>query len=100
MMLRYRMCRVVVIVEYPCPSSPDAREPISFVNPFDHLRKKEAMVQKANVSHVKTKMGKLVRMRGLPCVRRSSPLYSGRMVRDAVITSLEKKKSKEEVRKK
>jgi hypothetical protein len=34
-----------------CPSSPAARKPIFVVIPFDHLRKKGALMQKANVSH-------------------------------------------------
>ncbi|SAM06726.1 hypothetical protein [Absidia glauca] len=40
-----------------CPSSPAAREPISVAISFDLLRKGKVMVQKANVSHGKTKMG-------------------------------------------
>jgi hypothetical protein len=40
-----------------CPSSPAAREPISVAIAFDHLRKKGAMVQKANVSPCQDKEG-------------------------------------------
>jgi hypothetical protein len=53
-----------------CPSSPGAREPISVVIRFDCLRKKEAMMQKANVSHGQTKVEKMVRRRELPSIRR------------------------------
>jgi hypothetical protein len=53
-----------------CPSSPDVREPISVVIPLDHLRKKGAMMQKANISHGKTKIDKMEGRRELPCVRR------------------------------
>jgi hypothetical protein len=58
-----------------CPSSPAAREPISVAISVDQLRKKEAMMQKANVSHGKTKMDKTVGRRELPCVCRSRLLY-------------------------
>jgi hypothetical protein len=47
------------------------------------------MMQKANVSHGSTKM---VRSRELPCVRRSMSLYRGRVVRNAVLMSMERKK--------
>jgi hypothetical protein len=43
------------------PSIPVARESISVAIPFDFLKKKEAMMQKANVSYGKTKMDKIVR---------------------------------------
>jgi hypothetical protein len=46
-----------------CPSSPAASEPIFVVNPFDHLRKKGAMMQKVNVSHGKAKMDKVMTKR-------------------------------------
>jgi hypothetical protein len=45
-------------------------------------------MQKANVSHGKTKMDKTVRRRELPCVRRSRSLYIGQVVRDAVLMSM------------
>jgi hypothetical protein len=38
-------------------SSLSARKPISIVIPFDHLRKKGAMIQKVNVSHDKKIVG-------------------------------------------
>jgi hypothetical protein len=76
-----------------CPSCLDAREPISIAIPFDLLRKEGAMMQKANVSHGKIKMDKMVRGRDLPWVRRSRSLYRGRVVRGAVIMSMERKKS-------
>jgi hypothetical protein len=47
-----------------------AREPISVVIPFDLSRKKEAVVQKANVSQGKAKMDKKVRRKELPCIYR------------------------------
>jgi hypothetical protein len=53
-----------------CPSSPDDRKPISVAIPFDHLRNKEAMVQKANVSHGETKMD--TKMRRTVALRSSS----------------------------
>jgi hypothetical protein len=45
-----------------------------------------------NVSHDSTKMGKMVKRRDLPCVRRLMSLYRGRVVRDAVVMSMERKK--------
>jgi hypothetical protein len=48
-------------------------------------------MQKANVTHRETKTDKLVRMRGLPCVRRSRSLYVGRVVGGAVLLSMEEK---------
>jgi hypothetical protein len=53
-------------------SSPGAREPISIAIQFDLLRKKEALTQKANVDMT---MMDMVRIRGLPCVRRPKPLH-------------------------
>jgi hypothetical protein len=63
------------------------------------LRKKGAMMQKANVSHGKTLMGKMVR-RELPCVHRSRLLYRVRVARGAVAMLLERKKSDGEAKKK
>jgi hypothetical protein len=40
-----------------CTSNPAAREPIFVAILFDLLRKRRVMVQKANVSHGKTRMG-------------------------------------------
>jgi hypothetical protein len=66
----------------PCMSmSPDAGEPISVAISFDLLREKRAMMQKANFRYGKTKMDMMVRLRELPCVRRSGSLYRGRVVR-------------------
>ncbi|SAM06028.1 hypothetical protein [Absidia glauca] len=48
-----------------CPSSPAAREAISVAIPSDQLRKKGAMMQKANVSHGKPKMDMMVRRRNV-----------------------------------
>jgi hypothetical protein len=44
--------------------------PKSVAIPFDLLRKKEAMMRKANVGHGKIQMDMVVRRRELPCVRR------------------------------
>jgi hypothetical protein len=44
------------------------------------MKKKGAMMQKVNVSHGKLKMDKMVRRRGLPCVRRSKSLHRERVV--------------------
>jgi hypothetical protein len=49
-------------------------------------------MQKITVSHGKTKMGKLVKRRELPCVRRSKSLYRGRVVRGVDPMSAEIKK--------
>jgi hypothetical protein len=57
-----------------CPSSPGARKPISVTIPVDLLGKKRTMIQKAIVSHGKTKMGTMVRRGKLPYVRRSRSL--------------------------
>jgi hypothetical protein len=66
--------------------------PISVAIPFDHLRKKRAMMQKANVSHGKTMMDKMVRRRDLPCVGRFRPLYRVRFVRGTMTMPMERKK--------
>jgi hypothetical protein len=55
------------------------------------------MLQKANVSHGKTKMerwrdGEMERWREFPCDRRSSMLYRGRFVCGAVLVLSERKK--------
>jgi hypothetical protein len=60
--------------------------------------KKEAMMQKSNVSHGKTNMDKMVRRRELPCIRRLMKLYRGRVARGAVPMSM-KEKSDEEAKK-
>jgi hypothetical protein len=75
-----------------CPPSLASREHISVVIPIDHLRKKEAIMQKANVGHGKSKMDEMVRRRQLPCIRCSRPLYRGRVVCGAVPMSVESKK--------
>jgi hypothetical protein len=80
------------------PSSPGTREPIFVAIPSDHPRKKGAMMQKANVSHDKRKMDKMVRGRGLPCVRRSRALRRVRVVRRAMPVSLGKKRMKKQRR--
>jgi hypothetical protein len=67
-----------------CLSSRGVGESISVAIPSDHIRKKGVMMTKANVSHCEAKMDKMMRRRGLPCVRRSSALYKGRAVRGAV----------------
>jgi hypothetical protein len=51
-------------------------------------RKKGATMQKANISHGKTKMDKMVRRRELPCAR---CLYKERVVRGALSMSMERK---------
>jgi hypothetical protein len=62
--------------------------------PFDLSKKKKgAMMQQAIVSHVKTRMGKIVKKRELPCVRRLWSLYSERFVCCAVPMSMERIKS-------
>jgi hypothetical protein len=76
----------------PCPSSPANREPIFVAIPFDLLRKRRAMMQQANVSQGKTKMDKIVRRIGLPCVCRSSTLHRGQVVRGDEKMSMERKK--------
>jgi hypothetical protein len=53
-----------------CPSNPGARGFLFVVIPFDHLRKKGAMMQQANVSHGGRKKNKTLKKGGLPCVRR------------------------------
>jgi hypothetical protein len=79
----------------PCPSSPGAREPTSVAISIDPLRKKGAMMPKANVSQGKTKMDKLVRRRELPYVRHSKKLYRKRVVCGVMLMSKERKKSEE-----
>jgi hypothetical protein len=74
------------------PSRPGVRKPIPVVIPFDHLRIKGAMMQKANVGHDKPKMDKAVRRGALPCIRRSRSLYKRRVARGAVLMSIERKK--------
>jgi hypothetical protein len=58
----------------PCPGT---REPISVAIPFDLLRKKRAIRQKANDSNGKTKMDKRARRRELPCACRLILLIEG-----------------------
>jgi hypothetical protein len=50
------------------------------------------MMQKANVSHGKTEMDMIVGRRELPCVRLLWSLYIKRLVRGAVLLSMERKK--------
>jgi hypothetical protein len=71
----------------PCPSRPGARKPISVAIPSDRLRKR-----KVNVSHGKTKMDKMVRRRGLPCIRHSRSLHREKVVCGAVPISVERKR--------
>jgi hypothetical protein len=47
-------------------------------------------MQKVNVSHSQTKINKTVRRRQVPCVGRSR--YRGRIILDAVLMSMERKK--------
>jgi hypothetical protein len=61
-------------------------------------KKKGAMMQKANVRHGKAKMDKIVRMREVPCVRRSKSLYSEWAVCGSVPLSMERKKVMKEQR--
>jgi hypothetical protein len=75
-----------------CASSPCVREPISIAIPFGLLRKKRAMMQKANVSHGKVKMDKVVRRRELPCIRRLKYLHRVQDVRCEVTMLFERKK--------
>jgi hypothetical protein len=72
--------------------SPAARELISVAIPFDHLRKKRALMQKANVSHGKAKMDKMVRRSKLLCDGRSRSFYKSQVVRGAMPMSMERKK--------
>jgi hypothetical protein len=57
------------------------------------------MMQKSNVSHGETKMDKMMRRRELPCIRRSRSFYGGRVVRCAMLLSMERKKSDQEAKK-
>jgi hypothetical protein len=59
--------------------------------PFDHVRKKKAMMQKANVSHGNTMMDEVVR-RELYCICRLWLLYKGQVVYSEVPMSMERKK--------
>jgi hypothetical protein len=58
------------------------------------------MIQKANVSHGKPKMDKMVRRRELACVRRLKPLYRERSVRGTDLLLMERKKKSDEKAKK
>jgi hypothetical protein len=58
------------------------------------------MAQKATVRPDKTKMDRMVRRRELPCVRGSGPLYSGRIVHDTVLMSMQRRKKCDEEAKK
>jgi hypothetical protein len=49
-------------------------------------------MQKTDVSHGKAKMGKQVGRRELPCIRYFRALYRGRVIRNAVLMSKERKK--------
>jgi hypothetical protein len=53
------------------PSSPGARESVYIAITIDHLRKKGAMKQKANISHGKTMTSRMARRRELPCTSHS-----------------------------
>ncbi|SAM00670.1 hypothetical protein [Absidia glauca] len=85
------MARQSIIEKY-TSIHPGARKPISVAIPFDHPRKKVAMMQNANVSHGKQQAGKKERRKDLPCVRRLRSLYRGRIVRGGMIMSMERKK--------
>jgi hypothetical protein len=73
-------------------ASPGARESISVAIPFDHLRKRRAVVQKANVSHGKIMTDMMVRRRGLPSVRRLRTSNKRRAVHGVVQMSTARKK--------
>jgi hypothetical protein len=73
-----------------CPSISATRELISVVIPFDRLRKKEAMMQKVNVSHGKPRMDKALRRKALPSIRRVRSLHSRQVVRGAMLLSMER----------
>jgi hypothetical protein len=51
-----------------CSSSPGARKSVSIAIPFDHLRKKVAVMQKANVSKDVTEVNSIERMAEVPGV--------------------------------
>jgi hypothetical protein len=69
---------------------------ISVVITFDLPRKRRELTQKANVSHVKAKMDKMVRRRELPCVRRFRSFHRVRVVRGMALMTMERKKKSEE----
>jgi protein-tyrosine-phosphatase len=58
------------------------------------------MMQRANVSHGKTKMDKTVRKRGVSCGHRSRPFYTSQVVRGTLVISMERKKGDEKAKKK
>jgi hypothetical protein len=58
------------------------------------------MIQKANVKHGATKVEKIVKRRELPCIRRSSSLHSGWVIRGAELMPMERKKRDEQAQKK
>jgi hypothetical protein len=60
--------------------------------PSDLLRKKRQWCKRQLLDKNKTKMGKMVRRRKLPCVPGSRLLYLERVVGDAVLISMERKK--------
>jgi hypothetical protein len=67
-------------------------ESLFVVIPFDHPRKKRAVMQKANVSHGEAKKDKMARRRELPCGRPLMLLYGVRFFRGVVSMSMERKK--------
>jgi hypothetical protein len=75
-----------------CSSSPGDREPISVASLLNLPRKKGAVMQETIVNHGKPKMGKMVRRRKLPYVRRLISFHRGRVVRNAVLMSMEREK--------
>jgi hypothetical protein len=60
-----------------------------------YCEKRKAMTQKANVSHDRPKIDKIVRGGELPCVRCSRPLYRGQTVVSAMLMSMGKKSDEE-----
>jgi hypothetical protein len=75
-----------------CPSSLGVRESISVANPFDHLREKGAMMQKVNVGHRKTKDWQDGEKERVTLRSSFRTLYRNRVVRSAVVMSMERKK--------
>jgi hypothetical protein len=76
-----------------------ARGPIFVAIPFDHLGiKKEQWCKRQILAMVRQRLDEMVRRRELPCVRRSSSLYSELVVRGVVPMSMERKKVMEKQR--
>jgi hypothetical protein len=75
---------------------PESPYSLQFHSIYQEKRRIDA---KGKFRHGKTKM-KMARKRELPCVRRSRSLYGERVVRGVALTSMEKKNSDEETKKK